>query len=431
MIPRPSIAAPLAALLAALVLAPAAHAASAAPHGDKKEAAEPGGAVTELAPDAAPVRPVDPDGPLAALRALRALQDKIARGDRAAHAAQRHVIGELSVRLLKLPDVTWSDARNSRAAIALVLSGGDPRLLRKIISLHTLKDADVNLAKGALAYAENRRADAAVHLSEIDARTLDASLAGQIALTQSMLVDQEQVEKSLQLLELARLLAPGTLVEEAALRRECVAASAAGKLDRFEQLAARYLRRFPKSVYAASFHKQFAKGLLSEAYASDEVRRANLANMLSELPLNESRNVYLAIAEEGIASGAIEVTRLAVGSVVKALEAGSKEAERVRVYESAALAATEEAERGAATLATIDRSKLERPDIELVNAAISVAAEVQRTPAPLDESAEPPPPVTGIAAKRDKNGVVAAQAAADRALNALDKVDELLNADRK
>jgi len=416
-----------------MLLATAAHAASPAPHGaaDKKEGGNTDASVIEPGAQASPVHPIDHDGPIAALRTLRALQDQIALGNRDAHAAQRRVIGELSLRLMKLPAATWSDQRNSRAAIALVLSGGDPRLLRRIIATGSVKDVDEKLAKGALAYAENRRAEAAEFLSGIDARMLDATLAGQIALTQSMLVEQDQVARSLELLELARLLAPGTLVEEAALRRQCVAASAAGQLDLFEKLAARYLRRFPKSVYAPSFYKQFAKGLLSEAYASDEKRRANLSGMLAELPVNESRDIYLAIAEEGIASGAIEVTRLAVGSVVKALEVGSKEAERVKVYESAALVATPDAEKGAAILGGIDRTKLDRPDVELVDAALSVAADVQKSPAPLDEAAPPPPPVTGIAAKRDQNGVVAAQAAADRALKAIDKVDELLTPDKK
>ena len=50
-------------------------------------------------------------------------------------------------------------------------------------------------------------------------------------------------------------LVPGTLVEEAALRREIFLAGQIDNADRFETLAIQYLRRFRHSIYAGNFRE--------------------------------------------------------------------------------------------------------------------------------------------------------------------------------
>lgn len=377
------------------------------------------------AADATPVIPLDPAGPVALARMVHGLQDRVALGDGDAHVAQRRVLAEVSAAMMQMDESVWLDSKNLRAAVVVVLSGGDPRLLRRIISRKEPEGVDAALLKGALAHVEGRRRDAAEALKDVDARTLDSSIAGNIALTQSMLVEKEESAKAMALLDLARILAPGTLVEEAALRRGAVAASAAGNFDKFEMLCSEYLRRFSKSIYAPSFRRQLAKSLLNETYGSDPARRRNIETVLAELPREDSKEVYLAIAVEGISAGAIELTRFAVRSVTPALGADSPESTRVQLYDSAALVATDEMEKGVETLKALDKEKLAKSEIELFDAALSVAEQVKREPPPFDVEAEPPA-LSKAAIKRDRNGVAATQPTAERAQRLLDNVDQLL-----
>ena len=121
---------------------------------------------------------------------------------------------------------------------------------------------------------------AAVHLNDGLARSLPAGLAGQLALTQSALVVREAPARSLELLDLARLLAPGTLVEEGALRRQIFVVAQGGDATRFEALSIQYLRRFRRSVYAGNFRQRFAAALTRLDFDSDRTRIARLERML-------------------------------------------------------------------------------------------------------------------------------------------------------
>ena len=57
-------------------------------------------------------------------------------------------------------------------------------------------------------------------LAALNARSLPPTLGAEIALVQSALVAQNDLKATIERLDEARLLMPGTLVEEAALRRE-------------------------------------------------------------------------------------------------------------------------------------------------------------------------------------------------------------------
>src|SRR5690606_33344903 len=114
--------------------------------------------------------------------------------------------------------------------------------------------------QGALAYAEGRDDEARAHLLGVDARRLDPGLAGAVALVQSALVADTDPKRASEFLDQARLLAPGTLVEEAALRRQILLLPSIGQLHRLVLLT-RYVRRFGKSYYARAFWRQLAAGV--------------------------------------------------------------------------------------------------------------------------------------------------------------------------
>jgi chemotaxis protein MotC len=317
--------------------------------------------------------------PYELVRALQSLQDKAVRGNAQAHAEQRVLLAQIAEQFEGLSAEGWRDPRNARAAVIFVLSGGNARVLGKVAQSEGAKGMNVKVLLGTLAFGEGRLDKAYEMLSAVQARALDTSMAGHVAYVQGELTSKKEPAEALAYFDEARLLSPGTIVEEAALRRQIALLAAASEPDRYDRLAVQYLRRFPRSVYANGFRQQFAGGL-ARAKSVDVARLARLEGLLDGLDAAERRDIYLMLAEEAIGHGKVDTARFAAARAVHLTDEGSAERERARLYEAAALVATDELERGIETLRTLDQSKLTVGDAVLREAALAVAADVRRLP---------------------------------------------------
>jgi chemotaxis protein MotC len=240
----------------------------------------------------------------------------------------------------------------------------------------------------------------------------DAAFAGHLALVQAILMVRRDSQKAIDLLDHALLLSPGTLIEEAALRRQTTLLAAAGALDRFEARSLDYLRKYGRSLYAPGFVQSFVRVLVTTpVYTTDKDRIARLKTRLDELPDLVKRDTYIAIAEEAITRGRVELTRLAARRAAELVKDGSVASLRIRVYEAAALIVTDDYDRGVAMLGAIDKSRLEAADATLLEAAQAMAALVRRPP----ETVEASVPVTAVQ---------------QRAQQAISQVDEYLPGQR-
>ncbi|MCP3055941.1 hypothetical protein MJ956_12435, partial [Aurantimonas sp. LRZ36] len=103
--------------------------------------------------------------PYEIVRSLQFLQDQVARGNGPAIRVQSLLLKRYGPTFLALEPEVWEDARNRRAAALFVLSGGPPSVLRGILARQTLSPEDRPLLEGALAYVENRGAEAERNLS--------------------------------------------------------------------------------------------------------------------------------------------------------------------------------------------------------------------------------------------------------------------------
>jgi chemotaxis protein MotC len=250
-----------------------------------------------------------------------------------------------------------------------------------------LASIDDKLARGVLAYGEGRDAEALELLSGIDARALDATLAGHIALAQAELTAKKDPKKALDFLDDARLLAPGTLVEEAALRRQVSIVAASGEFDQFELLSANYLRRFSRSVYADAFRRQFATDVAVRPDTGDSEHTARLQAALEALEPVERRDVYLSIAREALIRGKVPLARFAAVNAASLFEEPSAGRLQSGLYEAAALVLTKDIDKGVSKLGAVDKAKLGEEDAELAAAAGAVAAEITRMPSIADAAA--------------------------------------------
>lgn len=316
--------------------------------------------------------------PFEITRSMEAVQDKIVLGSADAQSKLPKLIGQIAEQLLAAEPSLWRDSRNDHAAVIYTLSGGQPRVIRKVLQLGYASEAERNLMAGTLAYVEGQQAKARQILMTIDARALAPSVGGYVALAQSALIAREDAGRAMGLLDEARILAPGTLVEEAALRRSAFLADEMSDLGRFVTSSSQYFRRYEKSVYAANFHHRFAESVAHFGLTSDLAQRAKLINLLNELDSEEQLKLYLLIAQSGILKGNIEPARAAAEQAVRLSQKTGIEKNRATLYEATTKILMTPPEAGLRELAEIDGTHLQKRDAELKDVVTKMGAEIQR-----------------------------------------------------
>ncbi|TDT88904.1 chemotaxis protein MotC [Azorhizobium sp. AG788] len=312
--------------------------------------------------------------PYEQVRRLQRLQDRIATGDTAALQAQRALIAEIEDAFHKADPKVWQDPRNARAAVVFFLSGGSPKELRNLLSLKPAPAIDERLLQGALAYVEGRPEDAERYLANINPLQLPDALGGQIAMVQAAVTVGKDPRKAMAQLDIARLVMPGTLVEEAALRREILVAAQLGELNKFEHLSKQYLYRFRHSVYAGNFRQRFAAALTRMAFVNDRDQFQRLVSLLQPLDRDSRVDIYLMVARGALNQGKFTAASLASERVLVDADPVSTDAERARVYKAAVNAASsKEVDAAVVELKSIIRSRLPPDDVMLLNAALTTA----------------------------------------------------------
>jgi chemotaxis protein MotC len=281
--------------------------------------------------------------------------------------------------------------RNVRAAIFFVLSGGNPVVLKPVLERPRTPHIERRALRGALAYGEGRVVDALGLLSKLEARKLDPLLGGIVALIQGTLASRKEPTKAIAFFDEARLLSPGTLIEEAALRQQILLLAREGELERFDLLAAQYSRRFPNSLFARSFRRQFFAGVARQNFkrASEWISRTETE--LMKVPAAERVGLYLAIAEEATKGGNLDIARFAAGKARELSRADSRSFQRAALFEGAALAATPDFGQGIDMLNKVDPTQLGISDREIRDSALAIAGAVGRWPAPPEKLEEPEP----------------------------------------
>ncbi len=144
---------------------------------------------------------------------------EVASGSVEAHEQQRRLLRDLGQQMRALPVGVWDDVRNVRSAIFFVLSGGDPAVLKLVIG----RDARPIRTASSQGCARLWRGPAH-RCARIDAENGSAqarSLARRHGGADPGNADRRKRigQNALVYFNEARLLAPGTLVEESALRQ--------------------------------------------------------------------------------------------------------------------------------------------------------------------------------------------------------------------
>jgi chemotaxis protein MotC len=318
--------------------------------------------------------------PFQLVRTLQSLQNQAAAGNRAAHEAQGRLLREFEEPLTHQDPAVWADPRNTRAAVQYVLSGGQPSVLKELLKGGEPAGLPPGLAQGALAYVTGDLDKARSLLMPIDPTSLHESLAGQLALIQATLVMRNDQKQALKLLDQARLLAPGSLVEEGALRRSVFIAAEINELDRLERATAQYVRRFDHSVYADHFRQAFATSLARFDVGRDPAKFPQLMATLQAFGREQQRAVLLILARDALVNGRFEQARKASEEVARLPGSDQATVTRASLYAAAARIATDRGDGALKMLRRIDPSRLQPVEQEIHRTALRVASQIVDAP---------------------------------------------------
>ena len=178
--------------------------------------------------------------------------------------------------------------------------------------------------------------------------------------------------------DIARLEAPGTIVEEAALRRSLAIAVEDGDAKRGVEYAQRYARRFLHSPYAS----QFADLLVSlEVKRSDSLGEDAIVETFAMMDAERQKEAYLRLSRLAAISGKDSLARMAALKAKTLSSAAPDQPEaQANLYESLSNIGTPDVVSAIETIGQIPETQLSDRDRALRDAARAIAEQVVRPP---------------------------------------------------
>ncbi|RWM30752.1 chemotaxis protein MotC [Mesorhizobium sp.] len=312
--------------------------------------------------------------PYQLVRSLQLIQDRIAGGDHAALPMQAKLLEMTDARLRAADAEDFEDPKNFRALLVYGMSGGNPVTVEAAASRATTDPQSLAIAKGIVAYLNGRPAAAIEILKPIDPMSVPPDLGAFLALVKGSLLATDEPAAALILLDQARLLSPGTLVEEAALRRSVGIAAAQGDAARFALASTQYVAGYLYSPYASQFADSFVSGAI-QLHMS--ISQDKLADITSMMDAEREKVIYLRIARRAAIDGLTDLSAFASARAEQGRNGdGNQDDPRAVLYSSLSTVTSATIGDVRARLGKIDRGKLSEGDRALLDAAQAVAGEV-------------------------------------------------------
>ncbi len=311
---------------------------------------------------------------------LRRIQLQVAQGDKAAYGAELNQLKAIGAAIATAKPETWRNRREADLLIIYILSGGPLVDVAPLLQGDAVVESERGLARGALAYVTNHEADAIALLAKEDLSALDARLAGEVAFARSVLETKQDAKAAIEFLDWARLLAPGGLVEEAALRREIALLAEAKDVPRAAMLTRQYSSRFAASLYAADFFRDLAVAIARFGLADDPANYQLVSRAVAPLPPDGRRDFLLALAKSALVNARFDAASAAATEALEGAGADNPEAMRARLYLAASRMFSDAYDAAIADLRTIAVAKLDRADANLLASVRRVAIQLRIAP---------------------------------------------------
>jgi chemotaxis protein MotC len=254
----------------------------------------------------------DPDNlpPYKMLRSLEFIQDSVVAGDNSAGEMQRFMLSTIDTRLRSADPSVFSDARNVDAALIYAMSGGNPATLEYLMGRDVNGNFDNRVADVLRKYLNGKGLLVVNTLADIAGEYRDKKIGPYLSLVAGNVMSAKNPKAALKLYDWARLTAPGTIVEESALRRSLALTTDAGMVQAGLRYAERYSRRFLHSPYASQFADLFVQLVVDH---ESEVKQDDIVDILSFMDPPRQREIYLRMARRAAIAGKADLAALAAG----------------------------------------------------------------------------------------------------------------------
>lgn len=347
--------------------------------------------------------------PYQMVRSLQRVQDRIADGDHAALPMQQKLLGIIDNRMRKAAPDDFSDPRNLQALLIYGLSGGNPKTLELLFSKLSLNADESRLGNAIVRYALGDFAAARSVLQDIDPKSLPPEVGPPVALVSATVTARDNPLFAIRMLDEARLLSPGTLIEEAALRRSIPLAAALGDTERLARASEQYVRRFLRSPYATQFVDTFVAAVVE---LHDTVDPGMVDDVTAQMSSEQARIVYLRLARKSAIEGYERLLAFASQKAMAHSEGADGDSDpRAVLYANMASVSSDNVNDVLAALNGIERDRLSSADRELLDAATAIAKAVLDEPRHTSAVTPPPEPTPVEAglpqeAALENNGIV-------------------------
>ncbi len=313
---------------------------------------------------------------------LQILQDEIIKGNLEAYNLLQPSLIVIGRRFLRQDPESWKIEKNSRAAISFMLSGGAGSVFQELAVQGVEFTGDPNLFAGAMAYSQGNRQAALNLLLKVDPITLPVAIAGQVALAQAILISNDDPAGAQRYFDLARLMMPGTLVEESALRRQAPMVAELGDTEKFERLSRRYLFQYNTSVFASEFRDTVADVISGSDYLKKEDEWDRVFQLVSEFDEESQGILLLRLAKAALISGNTAFALKGSAAFLDLSPDGAERESEAKLYLSAAKAPGEEWEQAISGLVEVKTADLSEGNQLIQAAAIAMANTVREWPQP-------------------------------------------------
>jgi chemotaxis protein MotC len=302
------------------------------------------------------------------VRGLTTLQNRMAVGDVQARDAAARQFDVIEKSIENSNSDTWLDDKNIRAVIIYFLCGGATPNSKKGLGFNSSDPKLQALLQASLLYADGKDGGIPSELMQLDSRNFPQIIAGHLALVQAGALIGKDNARSIDLLDRARLLMPGSLVEEAAIRREIAILDPLSQSDKLALLSSRYVSLYSKSPFVKNFWGELQRALIEARVSRVEISK--FVKIFDKASPELRATVNLDIAREDLTAGKFETANEAIERAAVGVD--SETQSRVDLYRLV-LAVLKE-NQSVEALQKINLAVLKKNDAGLVRMASSVVS---------------------------------------------------------
>lgn len=316
------------------------------------------------------------------LLSLLQVQDRIARGDAAALPLQKHLMTLLDAGISESGAVADMTPAEFRALITFGIIGSSTSSVVEALREVQEPKPKLRLARAVIDYRERKRNQATKRFSRIDTSKLDRRLVPFVAFAKGNLYSRTAPRRAIKQYNLVRLEAPGTLLEEASLRRLMALHASFGNGKAFTRMAKQYARRFINSPYRKQYLTMLRGGVVSMRRT---IPLEDVGELAQLMPPAYGISLHMHLVRGSLESGHMKLAQYSLAQI-GALSAKKKDVPinqvQLRLFDLLANMTAIDPNTMLKELAAIDQSRLAAVDIKLLERAQGILGYIV---APIDE----------------------------------------------